>query len=260
VGFNTLLAVCRPLPGDPCVHPVAATVAELTGADVVSTCLPPAGVVAHRGCDGSPPPLELEPGRPLDVIPRAAREAGADLVALAVSRDGAGDDTAQLARTLLDAGIAVLAVPPWADRRPHVRRLGIGHDGSRPAGAALAVAHRIAEAFRGQLTRLDIAYVDDSASAAYEMAGDVLDSRREAAIVWWLTGLAEQVPAAVRPLRRVGDPAAELTELSQDLDLLVVGSRGRAPLRRAVTGSVSRTLIATARCPLLVVPRQATVG
>ena len=118
----------------------------------------------------------------------------------------------------------------------------------------------MAEAGRGQMTRFDIAYVDDSASAACEVDGDVVASRREAAIEWWLAGLVEQVPAPVRPLRRVGDPAAELAELSQDLDLLVIGTRGRAPLRRALTGSVSRKLIATARCPLLIVPPQAAVA
>jgi nucleotide-binding universal stress UspA family protein len=152
------------------------------------------------------------------------------------------------------AGIAVLTVPTLADRRPHVRRLGIGHDGSRPAAAALAVARRIAEAGRGQMTRLDIAYVDDSASSAGEDDSDVVASRRQAAIEWWLADLVVQVPAPVRPLRRVGDPACELAELSHDLDLLVIGTRGRAPLRRALTGSVSRELIAITRCPLLIVP------
>jgi hypothetical protein len=78
-----------------------------------------------------------------------------------------------------------------------VRRLGIGHDGSRPAAAALAVARRIAEAFRDQITRLDVAYVDDSASAACQVDGDVVDSRLEATIEWWLAGLLEQVPAPV---------------------------------------------------------------
>ena len=180
------------------------------------------------------------------------------MVAIAVSGDGESDDTAQLARTLLDAGIVVLTVPPLADRRPHVRRLGIGHDGSRPAGRRWR--SRAGSPNRPRpMTRFDIAYVDDSASAACELDGGVLDARREAAIEWWLAGLVEQVPAPVRPLRRVGDPAAELAELSQDLDLLVIGTRGRAPLRRAVTGSVSRKLIATARCPLLVVPPQAAV-
>jgi nucleotide-binding universal stress UspA family protein len=179
---------------------------------------------------------------------------------IAVSPDGDSDQAAQLARTLLDAGIAVLAVPPSTDRRPQLRRIGIGHDGSRSAAAALAVVRRIAEASRGQMTRLDIAYVDDSATAACELDSDVVASRRETAIEWWLAELAVHVPAPVRPLRQVGNPANGLAELSHDLDLLVIGTRGRAPLRRALTGSVSRRLIATARCPLLIIPPRAAAS
>ena len=122
------------------------------------------------------------------------------------------------------------------------------------------MVRRIAEAGRGQMTRLDIAYVDDSATPRAKLDSDVVASRRETAIEWWLAGLVEQVPAPVRPLRRVGDPAGELAELSHDLDLLVIGTRGRAPLRRALTGSVSRKLIATARCPLLIVPPRAAAA
>jgi nucleotide-binding universal stress UspA family protein len=177
-----------------------------------------------------------------------------------VSPDGDSDQAAQLARTLLDAGIAALTVPPSTDRRPQLRRIGIGHDGGRSAAAALAVVRRIAEASRGQMTRLDIAYVEDCATSACAHDSDVVASCRKTAIEWWLAALAVHVPAPVRPLRQVGNPADELAELSHDLDLLVIGTRGRAPLRRALTGRVSRKLIATARCPLLIVPPRTTVA
>lgn len=39
-----------------------------------------------------------------------------------------------------------------------------------------------------------------------------------------------------------------------DADLLVVGSRGRGALQSAVFGSVSRSLVTNARCPVVVVP------
>lgn len=39
------------------------------------------------------------------------------------------------------------------------------------------------------------------------------------------------------------------------VDLLCLGSRGYGPLRRVLLGSVSSKLVATAPCPLLVVPR-----
>ncbi|MBG0851515.1 universal stress protein [Streptomyces spinoverrucosus] len=49
-------------------------------------------------------------------------------------------------------------------------------------------------------------------------------------------------------------PATRLTELSEEADLLVVGSRGRTGLRRLLLGSVSSEVLHTARCPVAVVP------
>jgi nucleotide-binding universal stress UspA family protein len=133
--------------------------------------------------------------------------------------------------------------------------VGIAYDGSRDAEAALSVARTVAENARGRLSRIDIAYVDTSASAAGESDADAIDARRTALIEWWLTDHAADLPGPVRAARLIGEPADELASLSQDLDLLIVGSRGRAPLRRAITGSVSRALTTASRCPLLVVPR-----
>jgi len=52
----------------------------------------------------------------------------------------------------------------------------------------------------------------------------------------------------------VGDPAQTLIDASENLDLLVCGSRGRGPIRSAVLGSVSQRVTAEARCPVLVLP------
>jgi nucleotide-binding universal stress UspA family protein len=47
----------------------------------------------------------------------------------------------------------------------------------------------------------------------------------------------------------------ELAAFSEDVDLLVVGSRGYGPVRRLVLGSTSDYLERHARCSLLVLPR-----
>jgi len=52
-------------------------------------------------------------------------------------------------------------------------------------------------------------------------------------------------------------PATYLTELSEEADLLVVGSRGRTGLRRLLLGWVSSEVLHTARCPVAVVPAAA---
>jgi nucleotide-binding universal stress UspA family protein len=49
------------------------------------------------------------------------------------------------------------------------------------------------------------------------------------------------------------DAAQTLVAHSHELDLLVVGSRGKSPVNAAVTGSVSRHVIREAACPVLVV-------
>jgi nucleotide-binding universal stress UspA family protein len=52
-----------------------------------------------------------------------------------------------------------------------------------------------------------------------------------------------------------GDPAERLLLASAGLDLLVCGARGYGPLRAVLLGSVSRRVAASARCPVLVLPR-----
>ena len=54
-----------------------------------------------------------------------------------------------------------------------------------------------------------------------------------------------------------GDPGHELAERSGAFDLLVVGSRGYGPVRHALEGNVSGTVMRLASCPVLVVPRSA---
>jgi nucleotide-binding universal stress UspA family protein len=228
--FGTILAVCSQPGSGRSVVPAAAAIARLAGARVVT---------AH--------PL-------LGVIHQVARRERADAVAIAAdSADAVG-----IARRLLEAGTAVLAVPPWQGRQPRLAHIGIAYDGRRPAEAAFEVARNLADAGRGEVARLEIAYVDDPAPC--EPGDETLIPRRAAMIEWWLRELGRQVSAPVRPVRLIGDPAAELAQHSGDLDLLVVGTRSGSFLRRALTGSVSSSLIATTRCPLLIVPRRRDSG
>lgn len=44
----------------------------------------------------------------------------------------------------------------------------------------------------------------------------------------------------------------------EDIDIMVVGSRGYGPLRRVLLGSVSTRLVRNASCPVIVYPRSAT--
>src|SRR3712207_4330975 len=54
---------------------------------------------------------------------------------------------------------------------------------------------------------------------------------------------------------RIGRPDAEITGLAEEIGagLVVVGSRGLGPIRRALMGSVSNSVVRYAHCPVLVV-------
>lgn len=62
------------------------------------------------------------------------------------------------------------------------------------------------------------------------------------------------VPAAEAHLR-TGHPADLIVRLAEDLDtrMIVIGSRGRGGIRRALMGGVSDSVVRHARCPVLVV-------
>ncbi len=67
--------------------------------------------------------------------------------------------------------------------------------------------------------------------------------------------LRDGIPVNARTI--AGIPAEILVERSGELDLLVLGSRAYGPLRHALLGSVSATVMRGAHCPVLVLPRGA---
>jgi nucleotide-binding universal stress UspA family protein len=58
----------------------------------------------------------------------------------------------------------------------------------------------------------------------------------------------------ITPVVIAGAPAPTLIQLSEDADLLVVGSRGHGAFSGMVLGSVSQHCLGQAACPTVVVP------
>lgn len=167
------------------------------------------------------------------------------------------------AERLLHGAPCPVAVAPkgYADRfGREPRAIGCGYDGSDSSQHALAAARRLAQAIGSQLRVIrafePVAYdippssVAMGRAAAYnlvlqERATDELDKAVER-----LSGEAEGYFV-------VGDPAHVLAEASEDLDMLLVGSRGYGPLHSVVVGGVAGRLVREAACPMIVFPRGA---
>ena len=85
-------------------------------------------------------------------------------------------------------------------------------------------------------------------AAVRRQAEDLLDS---------LLGELRDPLKGIDVRRRVVEdrhPAECLVELSEDADLVVVGSRGRGGFSSLLLGSVSHAVVLHARCPVVVVP------
>jgi nucleotide-binding universal stress UspA family protein len=64
----------------------------------------------------------------------------------------------------------------------------------------------------------------------------------------------------IEPDVSVGDPADFLIAASEQLDLLICGSRGYGPPRAVLPGGVSSRVVNEARCPVIVLARGAETG
>jgi nucleotide-binding universal stress UspA family protein len=137
-------------------------------------------------------------------------------------------------------------------------------DGSEEANLASSTAADLA---RGTGSELHIVYVEP-ATYVFEMeeweasradmrdeleraAGEVADSRLQEQ----LRKIGETDAQIAGTYARVGFPDAEIVALAGKLGvrLIVMGSRGRGPLKRALMGSVSDSVVRHASCPILVV-------
>jgi nucleotide-binding universal stress UspA family protein len=147
-------------------------------------------------------------------------------------------------------------------------RLLLATDGSRESRRAVRLAVLFSERFDSELHLMHVGelpniYVGpESVTLDREfrtkMRETVLRESREL-----LENEAEEVRkaggtvAAIHP--RTGRADAEIVHLAEEVEagMILVGSRGRGPLRRLVMGSVSNSVVHHAHCPVLVVRGEA---
>jgi nucleotide-binding universal stress UspA family protein len=107
---------------------------------------------------------------------------------------------------------------------------------------------KLAEAQSRGMMALQHRDADPSEDAAGRHVIDAEQSLRDA-----IEELAQGVD--VEPDVLFQDPAEGLKAASENLDLLVIGSRAYGPARAVTLGGVSRQVVASAACPVLVLPR-----
>lgn len=68
------------------------------------------------------------------------------------------------------------------------------------------------------------------------------------------------VPDDIEASGELATPGMPALADQEDVDVLVLGSRGYGPIRRLLLGSVSTRLVRSAPCPVIMYPRSAERG
>lgn len=134
----------------------------------------------------------------------------------------------------------------------------VGVDGSQQSRCALKWAVREASR-RGTVLNVVSAYTipvfaASSMDAGYSTLDDDLIRGGAEDIVRQAREEIGDTDVQVRTYIESGDPAGVLLDLSNDADLVVVGTRGRGGFVGRLLGSVSSALPAHSKCPTVVVP------
>jgi nucleotide-binding universal stress UspA family protein len=198
---------------------------------------------------------------PARALHRMAEEDNADLLVVGSTHRG------QVGRVLVGgvtAGVlhhapCPVAVAPlgYATRAVAPTTIGVGYDGGDEARHALRLAGELAKASGAQVRILAAVTTPIRATTVDAYEPDWLDGAREES--------RAEVDEAQQILERmgvlssgdvvVGLAVEELAELSNEVDLIVVGSRGWGPVRRLLLGNTSERLVREAACPIIAVPR-----
>jgi nucleotide-binding universal stress UspA family protein len=169
------------------------------------------------------------------------------------------------AERLLHGSPCPVAVAPkgYAQRSSdELAVIGCGYDASLSAAHALETAHRLAVATGARLRVIRVfkPLAFDTPPDSVLMGGmaSYNDTLHERATRELESAIATiDAERGVEAEFTVGDPRQLLAEASEQLDLLVVGSRGYGPMHAVMVGGVAGRLVREAACPVIVVPRGA---
>jgi nucleotide-binding universal stress UspA family protein len=191
---------------------------------------------------------------------RQAEEQGADLLVVGSCRYSSfgramlGDDT----RAALNGAPCAVAIAArgYSGHPTPIAKVGVAYNRSPESEHALALAREVAKAAGASIAALEVVSIPAYAFSGL-MAPAIGDSIE--LMIKEATARMSELPD-VEGRAVYGLAGEELAAFGEDLDLLVVGSRGYGPVRRLVLGSTSDYLERHARCSLLVLARAAHAG
>jgi nucleotide-binding universal stress UspA family protein len=206
---------------------------------------------------------QLLAGRAAEVLLELAGDA--ELVVLGRGRAAhvAGSVGSVALRVVSHAPGPVVVVPDSASAGPSAGVIVVGVDGVEDSEAALATAFAEADRRGAPVTAVHAWEYPQAASSGevlplvYDREWLADDERR--ILVEALRPFREKFPHVSVTERVVeGTAATALVDASSDAQLVVVGTRGRSPVRAVFLGSVARAAIRGAHCPVLVARQHAT--
>lgn len=199
-------------------------------------------------------------GSAVDALVKQSRNA--DLLILGSRGAGPFSDLLVGSTTLHVASLAscpVIAVPTPVDTEPSRHGVVVGVDGSPVSTRAVDFAYRMASSLGEGLVAVH-SWTEPVRMGAGEMLPLIyetalVDREEQRVMSESLAGCGERwpdVPVERRVLRE--HPVRALVEAGRNARLLVVGTRGRGPLRSLLLGSVSHGVLHHADGPVAVVP------
>ena len=168
-------------------------------------------------------------------------------------------------RLMHGAPCAIAVVPHGWQPRGGIETVGVAYVDSPEGREALQNAHALARSAGATLRVLSVAKVGfasygETEARTAEQRGLDFDEvegehrvRAERRARDAVAALGDDVTVEVDAF--LEDPADTLIRVSENLDLLICGSRGYGPLRTVVLGGVSRRVAAEGKCPVIVLPR-----
>jgi nucleotide-binding universal stress UspA family protein len=164
-------------------------------------------------------------------------------------------------RLLHGAPCSVAVVPK--DYRMHaddaIRRIGVAYSDTDEARAALTAGVALARALRAELEVIGVGAPEYFTTPALMDAAGVETVRRDVEdhVQQSIDDAVASVPTDIEAhrVRVTGDAEELLAAKTENLDLLVMGSRGYGPLRSVIVGGLSGRMLRSAHCPVIVVPR-----